>query len=67
MRNHSKFLTNKKQDALYSNEEMHLGNMIEGQVSISNNKSSSPSLNLKKNNLLYKVLFFISVHILRVA
>jgi hypothetical protein len=55
MRNHSKFLTNKKQDALYSNEEMHLGNMIEGQVSISNNKSSSPSLNLKKNNLLYKV------------
>ena len=46
MRNHSKFLTNKKQDALYSNEEMHLGNMIDGQVSISNNKSSSPSLNI---------------------
>tara|TARA_R100000544_G_C2211237_1_gene52083 strand:- start:161 stop:838 length:678 start_codon:yes stop_codon:yes gene_type:complete len=55
MRNHSKFLTNKKQDVLYSSEEMHLGNMIDGQVSVSNNKSSSPSLNLKKNNLLYKV------------
>ena len=55
MRNHSKFLTNKKQDVLYSSEEMHLGNMIDGQVSVSNNKSSQPSLNLKKNNLLYKV------------
>ena len=55
MRNHSKFLTNKKQDALYSNEEMHLGNMIEGQVSISNNKSSSPSLNLKK--IIYYIKF----------
>jgi len=55
MRNHQKFLTNKKQDNLYSSEEMHLGNMTEGQVSISNNKNSSPSLNLKKNNLLYKV------------
>ena len=55
MRNHSKFLTNKKQDSLYSNEEMYLGNMIDGQVSISNNKNTQPSLNLKKNNLLYKV------------
>ena len=50
MRNHQKYLTNKKQDNLYSSEEMHLGNMIEGQVSVSNNKSSQPSLNLKKNN-----------------
>ena len=55
MRNHSKFLTNKKQDSLYSNKEMYLGNMIDGQVSISNNKNTQPSLNLKKNNLLYKV------------
>lgn len=55
MRNHSKFLTNKKQNSLYSNEEMYLGNMIDGQVSISNNKNTQPSLNLKKNNLLYKV------------
>ena len=55
MRNHRKYLTNKKQDILYSSEEMHLGNMVDGQVSVSNNKSSQPSLNLKKNNLLYKV------------
>ena len=55
MRNHRKYLTNKKQDVLYSSEEMHLGNMVDGQVSVSNNKSSQPSLNLKKNNLLYKV------------
>jgi len=55
MRNHRKYLINKKQDVLYSSEEMHLGNMVDGQVSVSNNKSSQPSLNLKKNNLLYKV------------
>ena len=57
MRNHSKFLTNKKQDVLYSSEEMHLGNMIDGQVSVSNNKSSQPSLNLKKIIYFTKSVF----------
>ncbi len=55
MRNHLKYLTNIKQNNLYSSEEMHLGNMVEGQVSISNNRNSQPSLNFKRNNLLYKV------------